>query len=55
MDDVQKNNLCGFGATCCEFPLERLPITWHHVIEKESLNIKELEHVLMRHRIYPMS
>jgi hypothetical protein len=25
------------------------------VIEKDSLKIKELEHVLMRHRIYPMS
>src|SRR5580704_1273179 len=35
--------------------LERVPITWNHVIEKDSLKIKELEHVLMRHRIYPMS
>ena len=35
--------------------LERLPYTWNHVIEKESLKIKELENVLMRHRIYPMS
>src|ERR1700738_3094088 len=34
---------------------ERFPITWNHVIEKESLNINKLEHVLMRHRIYPMS
>ena len=24
---------------------ERLPYTWNHVIEKESLNFKELEHV----------
>jgi hypothetical protein len=31
VDDVQKNNLCGFGATCGEFPLARLPITWNHV------------------------
>jgi hypothetical protein len=35
--------------------LERFPITWNHVIEKESLNINELEHVLMRYRIYPIS
>src|SRR6202521_239727 len=35
--------------------LEHVPITWTHVIEKDSLKIKELEHVLMRHRIYPMS
>ncbi len=28
---------------------------WNHVIEKESLKYKEVEHVLMRHRIYPMS
>jgi hypothetical protein len=27
--------------------LERLSITWNHVIDKESLNIKELEHVLI--------
>ena len=25
--------------------LERLPYTWNHVIEKESLEFKELEHV----------
>ena len=25
--------------------LERFPITWNHVIEKETLKIKELEHV----------
>ena len=30
------------------FPaLERFPIAWNHVIEKESLNFKELEHVLI--------
>ncbi len=27
--------------------LERFPITWNHVIEKESLKFKELEHVLI--------
>ena len=27
--------------------LERFPITWNRVIEKESLNFKELEHVLV--------
>jgi hypothetical protein len=26
---------------------ERFPITWNHVIEKESLNINKLEHVLI--------
>ncbi len=35
--------------------LERVPIKWNHLIDKDSLKIKELEHVLMRHRIYPMS
>jgi hypothetical protein len=29
------------------FVLERFPITWNHVIEKESLKFKELEHVLI--------
>ena len=28
-------------------PLERLPYTWNCVLEKESLNFKELEHVLI--------
>ena len=28
-------------------PLERFPITWNCVIEKESLKFKELEHVLI--------
>ena len=27
--------------------LERFPIAWNHVIEKESLNINNLEHVLI--------
>jgi hypothetical protein len=27
--------------------LERFPITWNHVIDKESLKFKELEHVLV--------
>ena len=27
--------------------LERFPITWNHVIEKESLKFKEMEHVLI--------
>jgi hypothetical protein len=35
--------------------LARFPITWNHVIEKESLKFKELEHAFMRYRIYPMS
>jgi hypothetical protein len=35
--------------------LERFPIRWNHLIGKESLRFNELEHVLMRHRIYPMS
>jgi hypothetical protein len=41
------------SPTCCrnESPARpavyhgRDPITWNHVIEKESLNLKELEHV----------
>jgi hypothetical protein len=45
VDEVQKNNLCGFGATACAFLLEPLAITWNHVIEKEPLKFKELEHV----------
>jgi hypothetical protein len=28
-------------------PLERVPITWNHGIEKDSLKFKELEHVLI--------
>ena len=27
--------------------LERFPIRWNHLIEKESLKFKELEHVLI--------
>ncbi|MGH6822889.1 MAG: hypothetical protein ACREC4_05260 [Methylocella sp.] len=27
--------------------LERFPIAWNHVIERESLKFKELEHVLI--------
>ena len=27
--------------------LERFPITWNHVIEKESLNINKVEQVLI--------
>jgi hypothetical protein len=26
VDDIQKNDLCGFGATRCELLLERFPI-----------------------------
>jgi hypothetical protein len=28
-------------------PLERVPIAWNHAIEKDSLQINELEHVLV--------
>jgi arsenate reductase-like glutaredoxin family protein len=34
-------------STSLENALERFPITWNHVIEKESLKFKELEHVLV--------
>jgi hypothetical protein len=34
-------------STSLENALERFPITWNHVIDKESLKIKELEHVLI--------
>jgi hypothetical protein len=27
--------------------LERVPIKWNHLIDKDSLKIKELEHVLI--------
>jgi hypothetical protein len=27
--------------------LERFPITWNHVIEKETLKFRDLEHVLI--------
>jgi len=30
-----------------ETVLERFPIRWNHLIEKESLKFKELEHVLI--------
>src|SRR5580704_19148061 len=35
--------------------LERVPIKWNHLIDKDALEIKNLEHVLMSHRIYAMS
>jgi hypothetical protein len=40
------------AASSCIIPkeagsLERFQITWNHVIEKESLKFKELEHVLI--------
>jgi hypothetical protein len=35
------------GSTFPHLALERFPITWTHVIEKESLKFKELEHVLV--------
>ena len=35
------------AAICRSKNLERFPITWNHVIEKESLGFKELEHVLV--------
>ncbi len=43
----------GFAAESAK--LERVPIGWKHPIDKNSLQINKLEHVLMRHRIYPMS
>jgi hypothetical protein len=30
-----------------EATLERFPITWNHVIEKETLKFRDLEHVLI--------
>src|ERR1700675_354298 len=33
-----------YGARFC---LERVPIKWNHLIDKDSLKIKELEHVLI--------
>jgi hypothetical protein len=38
----------GLSRSSSTFPaLERFPITWNHVVGKESLKIKELEHVLI--------
>jgi hypothetical protein len=37
--------ICAIRAR--EFRLERFPITWNHVIEKESLKINKLAHVLI--------
>ncbi len=31
----------------CHAMLERFPISWTHLIEKKSLKIKKLEHVLI--------
>ena len=39
---LANNIFCTDGAI-----LERLPSTWTHVIDKDSLKIKELEHVLI--------
>ncbi len=36
----------GFGNKAA-FALERFPIRWNHLIKKESLGFKELEHVLI--------
>jgi hypothetical protein len=36
-----------FHINTGKLDLERFPITWNHVIDKESLKIKELEHVLI--------
>jgi hypothetical protein len=36
------------GATMlCQISLERVPIKWNHLIDKESLNINKLENVLI--------
>jgi hypothetical protein len=38
----------GLSRSSSTFPApERFPITWNHVIDKDSLKIKELEHVLI--------
>ena len=35
------------AAESRQIRLERVPITWNHVIGKDSLKFKELEHVLI--------
>jgi hypothetical protein len=35
------------AAVAYKRALERFPSTWNHVIEKESLKFKEVEHVLI--------
>jgi hypothetical protein len=32
-------------AECATPPLERVPSKWNHLIDKDSLKFKELEHV----------
>jgi CRP-like cAMP-binding protein len=39
--------LLGVPHTATARALERFPITWNHVIDKESPKFKELEHVLV--------
>ncbi|PZR87068.1 MAG: hypothetical protein DLM68_08990 [Hyphomicrobiales bacterium] len=36
--------MVGFSSLAC---LERVPIKWNHLIEKDTAQIKELEHVLI--------
>jgi hypothetical protein len=40
--EFKRNSLSADSAL-----LQRFPITWNHVIEKESLKFKEVEHVLI--------
>ncbi len=48
MDQPKRSILGRSGETIQgKTTLERFPITWNHVIEKESLKFKELEHVLI--------
>jgi hypothetical protein len=37
-----------FAITNSRFLLERVPINWIHLIDKDSHKIKELEHVLIK-------
>jgi hypothetical protein len=40
-------SLTGLAKSANEAKLERFPIMWNHVIDKDSLKFKELEHVLI--------
>ncbi len=48
-DSPEQNDFCpgalGAFGFAGRLSLERFPIRWNHLIEKESLKIKELEHV----------
>ena len=43
---IEASVVRGKNLRCMATP-ERVPIKWNHLIDKDSLKIKELEHVLI--------